>query len=174
VISANVLSIRDAVINESLRIHGNLGLINERVVPREGAVINGYKLPGGTIVGVNPWAMHYNPEIFGVDVDIFRPERWLESPEASVDVMKRNLFSVSSCPMLSFRFIADMERQFGAGPRKCIGINIAMLQICKFISEFYRHFDARLARPEKEWQFVGNWVTKQTEMDMLITRRAST
>jgi cytochrome P450 len=100
-ISANMLFIRDAVINESLRIHGNLGLINERVVPREGAVINGYKLPGGTIVGVNPWAIHHNPEIFGADVDVFRPERWLQSPEAAVEVMRRNLFSVRSPPLPS-------------------------------------------------------------------------
>ncbi|KAF2676486.1 cytochrome P450 [Lentithecium fluviatile CBS 122367] len=150
------LPVLDAVIQESLRIHGNLGLINERVVPREGAVINGFKLPGGTVVGVNPWAIHHNTEIFGEDVDVFRPERWLDSPEDRLELMRRNLFS------------------FGAGPRKCIGMNIAMMQICKFISEFYRHFDARLAHPEKEWQVVGNWVTKQTEMDMLITTKAGT
>lgn len=53
-------------------------------------------------------------------------------------------------------------------------MNIAIVQIYKFISEFYRHFDARLAFPEKEWGFVGNWVTEQTGMDMLITQRRRT
>lgn len=50
----------------------------------------------------------------------------------------------------------------------CIGKNIAMMQICKFISEFYRHFEARLVHPDKEWHVIGNWVTKQTQMDMYV------
>ncbi|KAI1138396.1 benzoate 4-monooxygenase cytochrome P450 [Hypoxylon sp. FL0543] len=140
-----------AVINESLRIHGNLGLINERVTPAEGAIIDGYMIPGGTIVGVNPWVIHRNTDIYGEDVDVFRPERWLDSPEATIDNMKRNLFS------------------FGAGPRMCIGKNIAMIQIYKFITGFYLHFSAELTDPGRQWNVVGNWVTKQTGMDMLVT-----
>ncbi|KAK6005954.1 hypothetical protein QM012_006364 [Aureobasidium pullulans] len=146
----------DAVINESLRIHGNLGLVNERVVPKGGAVIEGYKLPAGTIVGINPWVIHRNPEIFGPDVEVFRPARWIDSPEEQINEMKRNLFS------------------FGAGPRMCIGKNIAMMQICKFIVEFYRAFDAKLSHPEQEWHVVGNWVTKQSNMDMEITQHKET
>ncbi|KAI0010205.1 benzoate 4-monooxygenase cytochrome P450 [Xylariaceae sp. FL0662B] len=145
------LSYLDAVIQESLRIHGNLGLVNERVVPPEGATIDGYNIPGGTIVGINPWVIHRNTEIFGEDVDVFRPERWLDGSEDKISEMRRNLFS------------------FGAGPRMCIGKNIAMMQICKFITEFYRHFDAELTHPEKNWHVVGNWVTKQTDMNMLVT-----
>ncbi|KAI0817139.1 benzoate 4-monooxygenase cytochrome P450 [Xylaria sp. FL0064] len=123
----------DAVIHESLRIHGNLGLVNERVTPPEGAVIDGYRIPGGTIVGINPWVIHRNSRIFGEDVDTFRPERWLDGPEEVIMDMKRNLFS------------------FGAGPRMCIGKNIAMIQLCKFITEFYRNFQAELAEPEQQW-----------------------
>ncbi|KAI0114132.1 benzoate 4-monooxygenase cytochrome P450 [Nemania sp. FL0031] len=142
----------DAVIHESLRIHGNLGLVNERVTPREGAIIDGYRIPGGTIVGINPWVIHRNTAIFGEDVETFRPERWLDGPEEGIMEMRRNLFS------------------FGAGPRMCIGKNIAMMQLCKFLSEFYRNFEAKLAEPEKEWHVIGNWVTKQTGMDMFLTR----
>ncbi|KAI1162161.1 benzoate 4-monooxygenase cytochrome P450 [Nemania serpens] len=140
----------DAVIQESLRIHGNLGLVNERVTPPEGAFIDGYHIPGGTIVGINPWVIHRNAKIFGDDVDDFRPERWLDGDGRQIAEMRRNLFS------------------FGAGPRMCIGKNIATMQLFKFISEFYRHFEAQLAHPEKEWHVIGNWVTKQTQMDMLL------
>ncbi|KAK7993614.1 hypothetical protein PG989_006995 [Apiospora arundinis] len=140
----------DAVIYESLRIHGNLGLINERVIPPEGAIIDGYHIPGGTVVGINPWVMHRNTEIFGEDIDTFRPERWLEGPQRDIIEMRRNLFS------------------FGAGPRMCIGKNIAMMQICKFIAEFYRNFEAKLVHPEREWHVIGNWVTKQTHMDITL------
>ena len=51
----------------------------------------------------------------------------------------------------------------------CIGKNIAMIQIYKFITGFYRHFSAELTYPDRQWSVVGNWVTKQTQMDMLIT-----
>ncbi|KAF7957208.1 hypothetical protein EAE96_002799 [Botrytis aclada] len=43
----------DAIIHEALRIHANTGTILERVVPAQGAKIDGYQIPGGTIVGVN-------------------------------------------------------------------------------------------------------------------------
>lgn len=44
-----------------------------------------------------------------------------------------------------------------------------MMQIYKFVTAFYSHFRAVLADPNKEWEVVGNWVTKQTQMDMLVT-----
>ncbi|XDG03463.1 hypothetical protein ABKA04_003078 [Annulohypoxylon sp. FPYF3050] len=106
-----------AVINESLRIHGNLGLVNERVTPAEGAIIDGFKIPGGTIVGINPWVIHRNTEIYGEDADVFRPERWLDAPEAEIENMKRNLFS------------------FGAGPR------ITVCKVCSTASE--KDWDAK-------------------------------
>ena len=82
------------MINEALRIHANTGLMLERVVPPEGTIIDGYTIPGGTIVGVNAWVIHRNTEIFGEDALEFRPERWLEASEKRVIEMKRNLFSV--------------------------------------------------------------------------------
>lgn len=45
-----------------------------------------------------------------------------------------------------------------------------MMQIYKFITEFYRHFTFKLTSPEKDWHVISNWVTKQTEMDMLVTQ----
>jgi cytochrome P450 len=68
--------------------------------------ILGEHIPGGTIVGCNAWVVHRRPEIFGEDVDIFRPERWLEASPAQLKEMKATMF------------------QFGAGARTCIGKNI--------------------------------------------------
>ncbi|KAI9640750.1 hypothetical protein NHQ30_011059 [Ciborinia camelliae] len=79
----------------ALRVHANTGTILERVVPAEGVEIDGYHLPGGTIVGVNAWVIHRNNEIFGDDIDTFRPERWVEASDEKLSEMKRNLFSVS-------------------------------------------------------------------------------
>jgi cytochrome P450 len=46
-----------------------------------------------TIVGVNAWALHRNADIFGSDVDEFRPERWLGLRE-DVARMEQFLYSV--------------------------------------------------------------------------------
>ncbi len=36
-------------------MHPVVGLIIERCVPKDGVVLGGHYLPGGTIVGMNPW-----------------------------------------------------------------------------------------------------------------------
>ncbi|KAI0191915.1 cytochrome P450 oxidoreductase [Astrocystis sublimbata] len=143
----------NAVIQETLRIHPNTGTIIERKAPPGGATIDGHYIPGGVIVGVNAWVLHRD-EVYGRDPDEFRPERWLEASEADRTRMNQLLFS------------------FGAGTHTCIGRNIAMMVICKVVVEFCRRFDATLASPppKNEWKVHGSWVTKQTEMDMIITQ----
>lgn len=101
----------DAVIQESFRLHPAAGLILERVVPPQGMDILGHWIPGGTIVGCNAWVLHRRAEIFGEDVDAFRPERWLEASPAQLSQMKATMF------------------QFGAGARTCIGKNVSMLEM---------------------------------------------
>ncbi|KAL9626434.1 MAG: hypothetical protein Q9204_007309, partial [Flavoplaca sp. TL-2023a] len=68
----------DACIKEAFRLHPAAGLLLERVVPPQGAEICGEYIAGGTIVGCNAWVIHRRPEVFGEDVDVYRPERWLE------------------------------------------------------------------------------------------------
>ena len=70
-------------------------MILERVVHAQGAEIDGYYIPGGTIVGVNAWLVNFDSKVFGEDVDAFRPERWLEADGDRLGEMKRTLFSVS-------------------------------------------------------------------------------
>lgn len=72
--------------------------MNERVVPPEGAIIDGYAIPGGTVVGINPWVIHRNHEVFGDDLDAFRPERWLEATPEVASNKRKNLFSVRPPP----------------------------------------------------------------------------
>ena len=46
-----------------------------------------------------------------------------------------------------------------------------MMQLTKSIVELYRNFDVTLVNPDKEWKVSGGWLTRQTEMDMVLTRR---
>ena len=125
---AQKLPYLDAVIQESFRMHPAAGLILERVTPPQGIEICGHQIPGGVIVGCNAWVLHRRPEIFGEDVDVFRPERWIEASPAQLKEMKATMF------------------QFGAGPRTCIGKNISLLEIYKLVPTFLRNFEVRYHR----------------------------
>lgn len=120
---AQKLPYLDAVIQESFRLHPAPGLILERVVPAQGMQVNGDFIPGGTILGCNAWVVHRRPEVFGYDVDAFRPERWLEASPEKLKEMKGTML------------------QFGAGARTCIGKNISLLEIYKLVPSFLRRFE---------------------------------
>ncbi|KAG9567209.1 hypothetical protein KCU71_g3513, partial [Aureobasidium melanogenum] len=60
---------------------------------------------------------------------------------------------------------------FGAGARNCIGKNLAMMQLTKIIVGLYRNFDITLADQSKDWNVSGGWLTRQSEMDMILTKR---
>jgi cytochrome P450 len=88
--------------------------------------ILGEFIPGGTIVGCHPWVIHRRPEVFGADVDVFRPERWIEASPTKLKEMRGTMF------------------QFGAGARTCIGKNVSLLEIYKLVPSFLRRFEVSL------------------------------
>ncbi|KAL4933001.1 cytochrome P450 [Aspergillus undulatus] len=130
--SCQAMPYLQAVIKETLRLHPATGMILPRVVPSEGATIAGQFFPAKSVVGVNAWTIHRNPEIFGPDADLFRPERWL-GPKEEIAPLERNLFT------------------FGAGARTCLGKNISLLEITKLVPMLYRHFDFELEGQWKTW-----------------------
>jgi cytochrome P450 len=82
-----------ACLKEAMRIRPAVGLGIYRVVPPEGANIGGQFFPGGTEVSVNGWVLHRDTDVFGDDVETFRPERWFER---DVKLMNSNMYQVSS------------------------------------------------------------------------------
>ena len=79
-----------------MRIHPATGFILERLVPAGGTTLCGTYLPENTVVGVNSWVIHRNKDVFGTDVDVFRPERWIEGSPEQIAEMTRNMLAVSS------------------------------------------------------------------------------
>ncbi|PYH91399.1 cytochrome P450 [Aspergillus ellipticus CBS 707.79] len=75
---AGKMTYLQACIHEGLRLHPAAGMSMPRVVPPEGITVKGTYLPGGTVIGANPWVVHRHKQIFGDDADVFRPDRWLE------------------------------------------------------------------------------------------------
>jgi hypothetical protein len=83
-----------ACLKEAMRVRPAVGLNITRLVPPEGAELDGRFFPGGTTIAANGWVLHRDKEVFGQDADDFRPERWLEDEERAKK-MERYMFQVS-------------------------------------------------------------------------------
>lgn len=153
----------DACIKEAFRLHPAAGLPLERIVPEPGAEIAGQYVKGGTIVGCSAWIIHRRPEIWGEDVDDFRPERWLVDEklkgEEKIEQERR------------VREMNGMMFQFGMGARTCIGKNISLLEIYKVVPSLLRRFDIRFKDPNQEWKLVNAWFVKQSNFQTMFELR---
>jgi cytochrome P450 len=101
----------------------------EREVHPEGATISGVFIPGGTMVAANVHVINRNPEIWGDDPDVYRPERWLEADEARRSKMERASLG------------------FGGGKRFCLGRNIAWIEMKKALPDLLMRFDVSYLHP---------------------------
>lgn len=115
-----------AVVKEGMRIHPPVGVEVPKVVPRGGETVtvdgDTVYLPGGTNVGVATLGMFRRQDIFGDDVDLFRPERWLmDEDDGKLAVMNRTVDLV-----------------FGYGKYHCLGRPIALSEIGKTVFEVSR------------------------------------
>jgi cytochrome P450 len=113
----------EACIQESARLKPSNNIMAERVVKDQGTVIAGVSIPRGTIVAMNTAGLNTDPSIWGSDVEVFRPERWLEASEEQRVLMHR----------------ANLT--FSAGKRMCLGMNVAWLEMKKVISALIMNFD---------------------------------
>jgi len=164
----------DACVKEAFRLHPAAGLTLERIVPPQGAEICGEHILGGTIVGCNAWVIHRRPGVFGDEVDVYRPERWLEAGPDQLKEMNGTMF------------------HFGMGARTCIGKNISLLEIYKLVPSFLRRFEVfalpwsigilatkfchqvQLADPDEEWKLHNAWFVKQLTFRTTFTPRQIT
>jgi cytochrome P450 len=128
----------EAVMLEAMRIHSGVGLMLERIVPSEGFTFpDGRYIPAGTIVGMNPWVIHRNEEVFGPDVETFRPERWLQYDDESEEGYEARKKKMKGANLA-----------FGAGPRTCIGKFLSMLESYKLIATMFGMFDVSCYSPD--------------------------
>ena len=84
------------MIKESLRLHPSVSYPLERIVPDGGAELCGKFIPAGTVVGVHAWVVHRDEDVFGEDVEAFRPERWIDVEPEQLRRMERAFLAVSA------------------------------------------------------------------------------
>jgi cytochrome P450 len=127
-----------AVIKESMRVFSPGAWPMERLVPAGGATIASMYFPEGMSVGCLSAAVHLNNKVFGEDVGVFRPERWLVSNSEQLRLMEAS------------------HMGFSHGRRNCLGQNIAMLQMKKVIPALLMKFkvsllDCEMSSGQKGW-----------------------
>ncbi|KAK3065940.1 hypothetical protein LTS18_002213, partial [Coniosporium uncinatum] len=119
-------------------------------VPPEGDMIDGKFVPGGTSIGWNSYGLQRQKDIFGLDADVFRPERWLdEKNEAKLQRMSDTVSLV-----------------FGAGRFGCLGKPVAMMELNKIIPEAVLRYEWRAINIERPFEGIcigfflheGMWV----------------
>jgi fatty acid omega-hydroxylase len=98
-----------AALSESLRLHPPLP-VDTKFALKEDVLPDGTHIPKGSVVAFGPYAMGRMEQLWGSDCLEFKPERWLQ-----------NGVFVPQCP---YKYAV-----FQAGPRICLGKELALQQI---------------------------------------------
>ncbi|KAM5350977.1 hypothetical protein ACJ41O_003700 [Fusarium nematophilum] len=150
--SARDLPYLDAVIKEALRIHPPMAIMLGRTVPKGGATIGGYYMPGGTEVGINAWVLQRDPQVFP-EPESWKPERWLTDDVDHLSRMKKSFFA------------------FGGGQHICSGRHISTMEITKLIPSLLIKYDLELAYPNRPWTYKSTMLAIQKGLYITLTKR---
>ncbi|KAF5719313.1 cytochrome P450 monooxygenase [Fusarium globosum] len=107
----------NAVVRESLRLYGAASGAHQRDVPKGGWEACGYMIPDTATVFTQAFSLHRLPQVFQRPYK-FDPDRWL-SPTAEMQ---------------------EAYIPFGGGPRICIGIHLAYMELRVTTAAFFRKF----------------------------------
>ncbi|OHW96143.1 cytochrome p450 [Colletotrichum incanum] len=135
-----------AVIKEGLRIFPAVVGQMSKEVPKGGDTFKGVYLPEGTRIGYGAWGIFRRAEVWGQDADEFRPDRWLEADAERSRLMETTL-----------------ELVFGHGKWKCLGRNVAMMELQKVFVELLRRYELVLCDPTKPWKSLNYGIFLQSQ-----------
>ncbi|XP_050237848.1 cytochrome P450 CYP749A22-like [Mercurialis annua] len=102
------LKIMSMIVNETLRLYAPITNLIREV--KKGSKLGKLSAPARMDLLVPPLAMHQDPEIWGDDAHLFKPERFAEGVAKAT---KNNIAA----------FVP-----FGLGPRNCVGMNFALAE----------------------------------------------
>lgn len=113
------------IINEALRLYPPVVNIPRQV--KRQVRLGKLMLPENMIIEIPVLAVHHNPQIWGEDVHVFKPERFAEG------VAKATNNNIGA------------YLPFGLGPRGCVGSNFAVTETKIALSMILQHYELRLS-----------------------------
>ncbi|KAG2760278.1 hypothetical protein JG687_00010687 [Phytophthora cactorum] len=105
----------DAVLRENLRLNPVVPL-NAKEANRDTTLVDGTFVKKGTRVYIPSYTLGRMKSVWGRDASKFKPERWLMQDPWTGELTIR--------PVSAFQFVS-----FHAGPRTCLGMRFAMLEM---------------------------------------------
>ncbi|XP_023771476.1 flavonoid 3'-monooxygenase CYP75B137 [Lactuca sativa] len=142
------LSYLDAAIKETLRLHPPLPLLVHRC-PDEACIVGGYTIPKGTVVYLNVWAIHRDPQNWSNPLE-FKPERFLNG---KWDYSGNN-----------FKYLP-----FGSGRRMCPGVNLGEKMLMYTVASLLHSFEWSFPEGEElELSDEYGFLTKKRKPLMVI------
>ncbi|PYI00686.1 cytochrome P450 [Aspergillus sclerotiicarbonarius CBS 121057] len=93
----NRLHYLDAALKESMRLSSAASFEEEIVTPAGGVPVEGFSIHGGTTMGCNSHVLHFDSDVFGTDVHLFQPERWLTADAQQRSCMEQGLLLFNRC-----------------------------------------------------------------------------
>ncbi|KAI0452108.1 cytochrome p450 benzoate 4-monooxygenase [Xylaria acuta] len=116
-------------IDEAMRLHSTSATGLPRIVTGKGGVTcENEHFPSGTVLSVPSYTLHHSADIWGPDVEEFKPERWLHATP-----QQRSSFN-----------------PFSYGPRACVGQNVAHMELALIIGTAFHRYDFRLYQQKLE------------------------
>ncbi|KAL2813783.1 cytochrome P450 [Aspergillus cavernicola] len=137
----------NAVIEETMRLWAPGTQSLPRYVPSGGRSIDGYFIPGHTIVSAQSFTVHRLDQTIFPNSEAFMPERWLEI-EGSVE-RQRLIFA------------------FGSGARTCLGKFLAMSEMRLLLHAVYSKFHTRPADDMNASMEMSDQLMTSRPKDML-------
>ncbi|KAF4321175.1 hypothetical protein JM18_004364 [Phytophthora kernoviae] len=111
----------DAAVKESVRLQS---VSTYRCTTRDTTLTDGAFIKKGTVVVVSKYAAARRKNVWGEDATEYRPERWFDDKTGE----RKNITPP--------QFIT-----FSTGPRKCIGMHLAMLEMKVVMAVLFSRFD---------------------------------
>jgi cytochrome P450 len=146
------LPILNAVINETMRILPATQQDFPRDVPPEGAVLAGKFIPGGTVVHIQMYAVHTDPNLWE-EPDKFMPERWLK--ENPTDALNEII-------------------PFSRGVRVCIGLNLANAEVRMVLAMLIYYFEfKRVGNDDMTCDLLFTSRPRCNRLTVKVTERAA-
>lgn len=147
----------EAVVNEGLRISTPFPGF-PRVVPSEGAVIEGRYVPGETIVGVPIYSQQMSPENFSPFPMELKPERWLEGglgPGTVTRTQALVCFLFGEC----YDFMRSLRES-----SMFVQVRLAYRQLSVVIAHMLLAYDLTLAPSFDPRSFKKGWLNMRTNI----------